>query len=143
MPRYYFHLRTPDGLQWDEEGVPFAGLEAAYLDACRTIPAMTAELQRTGTRPRQLLCYVFEIADAEGQFLMEVPFAEVLDKWRKPSRPPASKQKMRAEMQRTERLIAAVQQERNALYVTLSQTHALLARLRALDLDGRGQRQSG
>ncbi len=29
MPRYHFHLRTPDGLQWDEEGVPFAGLEVA------------------------------------------------------------------------------------------------------------------
>ncbi|WP_431311165.1 DUF6894 family protein [Methylobacterium nigriterrae] len=139
MPRYFFHLRTPDGLQWDGEGVPFAGLDAAYLDVCRTIPAMTAELQRTGTRPRQLLRYAFEIADAEGQLLMEVPFTEVLDGARMPRRPaPALDQKARAEIQRSERLIAAVQQERDALYATLSQTHALLARLRALDMGGQG-----
>ncbi|WP_336490265.1 hypothetical protein [Methylobacterium nigriterrae] len=102
---------------------------------------MAADLQRAGTRPRQLLCYAFEIADADGQLLIEVPFAEVLDTARKPRRPlPALGQKARAEIQQTERLIAEVQRERDALYATLSQTHALLARLRALDISGRGQR---
>ncbi|GJE41499.1 DUF6894 family protein [Methylobacterium soli] len=141
MLRYYFHLRTPDGLQWDEEGVPFACLDAAYLDACRAIPGMTVELKRAGTRPRQVLRYAFEIADAEGQFLMEVPFSAVLGEWRKPSRSQVSEQKAQAEIQRTRSLIAAVQRERDALYATLSQSHALLARLRALDIGDRGQRQ--
>ena len=42
MPRYFFHLRTAAGLEDDELGLEFPGLEAAYLDACRAIPEMAS-----------------------------------------------------------------------------------------------------
>uniref|UniRef100_UPI003013BEFA DUF6894 family protein n=1 Tax=Methylobacterium nigriterrae TaxID=3127512 RepID=UPI003013BEFA len=84
MPRFFFHLRTPDGLQWNEDGLQLVNLETAYLDACRAIPAMAAELIGRGQLPMR---YAFEITDADGQLLMEVPFSEVLDKSRKRRRP--------------------------------------------------------
>ncbi|MEA1834757.1 hypothetical protein U8607_21925 [Methylobacterium durans] len=143
MPRYHFHLRTIDGLQWDPDGLPFDNLEDAYLDVCRGIQTIAGDLARAGTNRSSLLRYAFEISDAEGGFLMEVPFAEVLAPDRKLRRPsPVLDQKVRTEMERTRRLIASVGQERDALHTTLVETYALLARLRALDMGGRGPRQA-
>ena len=104
MPHFYFHLRTPAGWERDQDGLDFIGLEAAYLDACRTIPDMAADLVR---RKHDPLPYGFEIADEAGQLLMEVPFSEVLASGHKPRQPirPALPQKAQAEMERTVRLI--------------------------------------
>jgi hypothetical protein len=131
MPRYFFHLRTAAGLEGDELGLEFPGLEAAYLDVCRAIPEMAAELVRRGQSPMRP---VFEITNAEGQVLMEVSFAEVLSKGERPHRPisPALAQKAQAEKARTRHLIARIHEEREALHATLSQTQELLARLRGL-----------
>ncbi|WP_336492213.1 DUF6894 family protein [Methylobacterium nigriterrae] len=139
MPHFHFHLHTRDGLEWDREGLDFTGLEAAYLDVCRAIPAMAADLQHTGTGLSHVLRYAFEIADVEGQLLMEVPFSDVLDRDRRPRRPAsASAQQVRTELQRTESLIAAIRQERDALTAALSRMQLRLARLRALDMGGHG-----
>jgi len=129
MPHFYFHLRTPAGWERDDIGLDFIGLEAAYLDACRAIPAMAAELAKSKHDP---LRYVFEIADKAGQLLMEVPFSEMLDKGHKPRRPgmPALTQKAQAEMERTVRLIAALTEEREALRTSLREMRELVARAR-------------
>ncbi|MER2264444.1 DUF6894 family protein [Methylobacterium oxalidis] len=142
MPRYHFHLRTPDGLQWDPEGVSFDNLEDAYLDVCQGITMIAADLAHAGASWESLMRSAFEISDAEGHFLMDVAFTEVLAPDRKPSRSSrVLDRKARAEVERTRRLIAAVGRERDALYANLSETHALLARLRALDIGGHGHRQ--
>jgi len=129
MPHFYFHLRTPAGWERDDTGLDFVGLEAAYLDAYRTIPKMAADLVR---RKRDPLRYAFEITDEAGQLLIEVPFSEVLDRWHKPRRPvtPALAQKAQAEMKRTARLIAALADERKALETSLREMQELVARAR-------------
>ncbi len=128
MPRFYFHLRTPNGTEPDEIGLDLDGVEDAYLDAYASIPSMMPDMLRQKASPYQ---YAFEIMDASGNLLMEVPFAEVLDRARKP--PPQQRARWRnaqAEVERTMRLIAGVQEEQQALQATLSETMRLLAATR-------------
>jgi hypothetical protein len=73
MARYHFHLRTAGGLERDETGLNCPNLEAAYLDACRAIPSLMAELAHKGHDPGRC---AFEIHDRADRFLMEVPFLE-------------------------------------------------------------------
>jgi len=87
MTLYHFHLRTADGLERDETGMIRPDLETAYLDACRTIPALMAELVGKGHDPS---CCAFEIRDGADQLLMEVPFLERVTRGPKPHRPAAS-----------------------------------------------------
>lgn len=75
MPLFFFHLRTPEGLDLGDEGLSFPDLDTAYLNACEAIPAMTAEFMARGSNP---LAYSFVIADEAGQALLEVPFDECL-----------------------------------------------------------------
>jgi hypothetical protein len=81
MPWFYFHLRTPRGLEPDDTGLEFAGIEAAYLEACASIPEISADLAREWKNPAR---YSFEIADPAGKLLIEVPFTEILDRGCKP-----------------------------------------------------------
>ena len=129
MPHFYFHLRTPAGWERDDTGLDFVGLEAAYLEACLTIPDMGADLVK---RRRNPLPYTFEIADEAGQLLMEVPFSEMLDNGHKPRRPvmPTLVQKAHAEMEWTVCLIATLIEERAALQTSHREMRELLARAR-------------
>ncbi|MEH3145216.1 MAG: hypothetical protein PGN34_07665 [Methylobacterium frigidaeris] len=129
MPLFFFHLRSPAGRDEDAIGVELNGVEAAYLEACHTIPFLSEELVRKGARP---LRYAFEIADVGGTLLMEVPFAEVLDRGRRPV-PPATAESFRkaaATMARTAELIVSIRKERVALRDTLAETKRLLAQVR-------------
>ncbi|KAB1076114.1 DUF6894 family protein [Methylobacterium planeticum] len=81
MPRFFLHFKTPIETHRDEEGSVFPSLEDAYLDVCDAIPDIAADLWRSALRARNddpIRCS-FEIADAQGRILMEVPFAEILD----------------------------------------------------------------
>jgi len=80
MPWFYFHLRGPKGLEPDDTGLEFAGIEAAYLEAYATIPELSADLASEEKNPAR---YAFEITDPGGELLMDVPFTEVLDRGRK------------------------------------------------------------
>lgn len=126
MPRFYFHLRTPAGRDEDDIGLELAGIEAAYLEAHRAVPALSAELAYEEADPAR---YAFEITDASGNLLMEVPFAEVLDRRRKAIPPPSAARSRRAacEMERTANLITAIGKERAALQTTLAETRRLMA----------------
>lgn len=75
MPRFHFHLRTPDGLEPDLDGLDLPDLDAAYLEAYRAIPSLSADLMSDGSNP---LVHAFVIADARGREVMEVPFTERL-----------------------------------------------------------------
>ncbi|GJE43163.1 DUF6894 family protein [Methylobacterium soli] len=81
MPQFFLHFRTPVETHRDDEGSTFASLEDAFVEACEAIPDIAAELWRStvlGRRDDPLGC-TFEIADAFGRLLMEVPFREILD----------------------------------------------------------------
>ncbi|MHB2210787.1 DUF6894 family protein [Methylobacterium sp. CM6257] len=126
MPLFYFHLHGPRGLERDDAGLELSGIEAAYLEAYRAVPAMSADLAQGKENPAR---YAFEIADASGNMLMEVPFTEVLDCGRKPV-PPSTAAQVRdaaVEMARTAYLISAIREERAALRATLAETRRLLA----------------
>lgn len=133
MPLYYFHLRTPGGLEPDEEGVDCPDLETAYLEACRTIPSMAADLVRRGLSPMQ---HAFAITDAQGAPLLEVPFAEMLRDAGKPRRPPppnACDQTMTASeraqasltSKHTRTLIASVRAQVEALHEQMQRSRAI------------------
>jgi hypothetical protein len=125
MPWFYFHLRGPEGLERDDIGLELANVEAAYLGACQSVPGMSAELIFETANPMR---YAFEITDASGGLLMEVPFTEVLDRGRKPTAPrSALRRRGAAEMVRTARLISSLEEQRAALQITLAETRRLLA----------------
>lgn len=86
MPWFYFHLRTPQGLEPDDTGLELAGIEAAYLEACASIPEISADFACEGKNPAR---YSFEIADPAGRLLMEVPFTEILDRGCRPGASPS------------------------------------------------------
>ncbi len=84
MPLFRFHLHALSGIEFDDTGLEFPNLETAYLEAYRSIPGMAADLMRSGVNP---LAYAFEITDAAGRMLIEVPFSEALRDGRRPQRP--------------------------------------------------------
>jgi hypothetical protein len=72
MPRYHFHLRTPQALYLDHEGTPFADGAQAHEHAT----TVARELMRNrGARTRSWRLEVFEGDENERRF--EVPFATV------------------------------------------------------------------
>lgn len=75
MRQFYFHLHGPAGCERDDLGVMCEGAEAAYLHACRAIPDLAADLLRERRNPMHC---AFEITDANGRTILDVPFAEVL-----------------------------------------------------------------
>lgn len=86
MPLFFFHLRSPAGLEPDTRGTPFGSLEAATLDAWQAACAIWGELLAERKDPRG---YAFEITATDGRLLTELPFAEVLDTVaRQPPEPP-------------------------------------------------------
>jgi hypothetical protein len=78
--QYYFHLRIGDTVSADELGLDLPDLETAYLEAFRAAQEMWSELLAQRSDP---LRRAFDIADADGQVLMTIPFCEVLERARR------------------------------------------------------------
>ncbi|MDP4024887.1 hypothetical protein Q8W71_19845 [Methylobacterium sp. NEAU 140] len=124
MPLFRFHLRTPSGLEYDPHGLEFPDLDAAYLDACAAVPALSAEFLRAGRDP--LVC-AFVIADAQDRPLLEMPFRERLRGPRPARRPRDGARPRPPEPETVRQLIEAVRQEHARLLDNLDCTRALLA----------------
>ncbi len=77
MPWFYFHLRGPDGLSRDELGLDLPDVEIAFLEADRAVSDVARELLAEGQNPRG---YAFEIVNASGDLVLDLPFAETLDR---------------------------------------------------------------
>jgi hypothetical protein len=75
MPRFFFNLSSQGKVSMDETGTEFSSLEAAYLDTCDAILEIAVEKLRARENPAT---DAFEIADEQGNVLMQVPFSEVL-----------------------------------------------------------------
>ena len=75
MPLFFFDVRSRRGLEPDDNKLEFASAEIAYIEACKAIPELTAELVHAGGSPRG---YAFEVADEAGRILWRIPFSEIL-----------------------------------------------------------------
>jgi hypothetical protein len=85
MPRFFFDLAGPGGVERDDLGVVFTGVEAAYVDACRAVLEISVDMLRDRRDPGG---HRFEVRDEVGVLVLEIPFSEVLQPGG-PSSPPA------------------------------------------------------
>jgi len=69
MPHYYFHLRTIDGTERDEEGITFKSLDDAKADALSSLFEMVSE-DAKGERKSKLLG--IDITDGQQNMLASV-----------------------------------------------------------------------
>ncbi len=129
MPIYFFHLRGPAGLERDESGIDFPNIEAAFLDAYRTIPALSAELIGDGLDPFR---YAFEIADGDGNPLLEVPFSEPIIVERQPPKP-------MMQAQRTDDLAIAVERQVEKLQAQIGASRAWIDAVRAKEREAKAK----
>jgi hypothetical protein len=74
MARYFFHLVSPSQSSRDDIGTELPNAEAAYLEACDTALELSYEMLRERQDPSR---HTFEITDADGHMVFELPFAEV------------------------------------------------------------------
>ena len=77
MRDFFFHLQTPAGLEPAEVRVQCEGPEAAFMEACRVIPEVAAEILRAGCDP--MACQ-FVIRNSRGEEMFAVPFSELIRK---------------------------------------------------------------
>ena len=122
MPLFFFHLRKRDCLERDDIGVECADLDVAYLQACETIPDLSADLLREGHDP---MACAFEISSGNGMLLMQVPFDERVRRRRRPS--PSAFAAV-ARMEQTMRLLADVQEQHASIWHQIAGMRELLTR---------------
>lgn len=75
MPRYFFHLRGPDTYVPDPDGEEFANADDAWEAAQRTAQTLMRTEVDTDA---EWLTRRFEVVDAAGEIVFELPFSEVL-----------------------------------------------------------------
>jgi len=69
MPHYYFHLRTTEGIERDEEGITFPNLAEAKADVLSCLFEMGSDKLSAGQQNNLL---GMEITDAQGTVLASV-----------------------------------------------------------------------
>lgn len=127
MPWFFFHLRGgPNSLDLDDLGLELSGIEAAYLEAFRAAKDMAQEWLRSGHNPRQ---YAFEVVNAAGELLLELPFSEALDHQagRRPAMMPRSMRMAKEQGERMMRLTTEVAEQVKAAQENLRRSRELLS----------------
>ena len=71
MPHYFFHISSSHGLERDDTGVELADLHAVRAEASLTVAGFTRDAELTG---QPLPGRAFEVMDAEGTYLLTIPF---------------------------------------------------------------------
>src|SRR5436305_4607512 len=74
MPRYFFNTRIGDELVSDPEGAELRDPDHAWEMARTTI----REILASGHDNTELLRAIMEVTDAQGEIVMEFPFAEAI-----------------------------------------------------------------
>ena len=75
MPRYYFHLLSPEEDSVDDVGNVFPNAEAAYLGAYEAALDISFEMLRARQDPSR---HHFDVRADDGKLLFDLPFADVL-----------------------------------------------------------------
>ncbi len=108
MPLFFFDLATPGGIERDDLGVSFPGVEAAYMDACRAALEMSVDMLRARQDPAR---HCFEVRDERAALVLEIPFTEVLQPRRRPAPPRRAHPQIEATVGRSRQLRAEVHAE--------------------------------
>ena len=128
MPRFFFDLAGPGGVERDDLGVMFAGVEAAYVDACRAALEISVDMLRERRDPGR---HRFEVRDERTALVLEIPFTEVLQPGgaaAAPSRPHRLHRQIEATVGRSRRLRAEVNAELVRARFALETAQATLRR---------------
>lgn len=127
MAQFFFNLVSPGRFETDEIGCELPDIEAAYLEGRMAAVEISAEMLRNHCDPTR---HQFEIVDDQGRFLMELPFSEVL--W--PRATAAShaeiRPKLRAAIQRGQKLRGEIREELKKSRTALAASRAVMARSR-------------
>ena len=138
VPRYFFHLEEPGGLDRDEIGAEFATPEAAYLDAYKAVLDISLEMLHARQDPTRR---AFLVLDATGRQVMEIPFIEVLRPGSAPAPPSTRDQWVRssvaAAMARGRELKAELRDSVADARTTVLRSRALLQEARGTPRDAR------
>ena len=74
MPRYFFHVRSPSGLEMDPQGLEFSSLDEAIADARKAGAEILLDRAVEETRHNGRSLSSFEIVDANGEVVAKVSF---------------------------------------------------------------------
>jgi len=129
MHHYYFHLISPAGRDTDDVGNDFPNAEQAYLGAHQAALDMSVEMlnAHNGDPAR----HSFEITDADGLVLFELPFSEVVNPSKKLA-PDAVHASLRQHHARTIQATRTLRSEFARTRSLLSATRELLVRADAV-----------
>lgn len=128
MPRYYFHVVSTEGVSADEMGSEFPNVEAAFLSAHEAAFEMSVEMLRERHDPSG---YRFEIRDARGELLFDLPFSEVMRPASRPVLPTAALlAQLRRHQERATKARAELKAEYEQARSLLKSTTTLLNRAR-------------
>ena len=128
MPRYFFHLVAPSERIDDELGCEFPDVEQAYLEAHRAALDVGIEMLRNHADPS---AHRFEITDANGHILFDLPFAEVMRPRTRPVLPTELHARLEEQKKRKLKITAELQRTVDHTRSLLAETRALLARAAA------------
>ena len=126
MPHFYFHLATPTGREIDDIGSPCPTADHAMLEAWRAVFEICTDLIRAGRAPYG---HRFEVCDAAGRLVFELPFSDVTGARAERPRgvPDVLKARLAVTIQRSRTLRAEVSAAMLDVQATLATTRALLA----------------
>ena len=121
MPLFFFNFRDEDGLDLDHEGLDLPDVDAAYIEAFETAKEMWIEAIRDMRNPMR---ESFEVADADGNIVIVVPFGEVIASLKGvPNQHPVET------AHRAAKLTSEVRDAIATAYKRLSEARSLLAKL--------------
>lgn len=76
MPRFYFHVRSPDHFIRDDEGIELADLECVRREALQGARGLLSEDVRAG---RPLDHQQFDVTDQAGNLVLTFPFRDAVN----------------------------------------------------------------
>jgi hypothetical protein len=125
MGRYFFHLWLGDVYECDDVGLECADAEEAYLQAFLAAQDGWIDQVHQRTDPRR---HRFEVADATGAVLFELPFTEVMNR---PAGVPAALLPIVTSTERNAALVAEVAHQVSRAADNIRKSRSLLAQLDA------------
>lgn len=126
MSRYFFHVWLDDTIERDEVGTECLDAEDAYIQAFHAAQDAWVDGVWSRTDPRR---HRFEVTDAAGNILFELPFVEVISR---PIKAPAGLLPVMRNTERNVALVSEVAHQVSRASDNIRKSRKLIAQLDAL-----------